>query len=48
MLELWGMQSTPLLPSLTGPLSIGVVVPNKVLFMGHIEQNFVLMQNLIA
>ena len=28
MLELWGMQSTPLLPSLPGPLSPGVVAPD--------------------
>ena len=29
MLELWGMQSTPLLLSLPGPLWPGVVAPNK-------------------
>ena len=29
MLELWGMQSTPLLPSLPGPLWPGVVAPDK-------------------
>ena len=29
MLELWGMRSTPLLPSLAGPLWPGVVVPDK-------------------
>ena len=29
MLELWGMQSTPLLPSLPGPLWPVVVAPNK-------------------
>ena len=29
MLELWGMQSTSLLPSLPGPLLPGVVVPEK-------------------
>ena len=29
MLELWGMWSTPLLPSLTGPLWPGVVAPDK-------------------
>ena len=33
MLELWEMQSTPLLPSLPGPLRPGVVVPHKVLSM---------------
>ena len=31
MLELWGMQSTPSLPSLPGPLWPGVVVPYRVL-----------------
>ena len=34
MLELWGMQSTPLLPSLPGPLWPGVVAPDRVLSMG--------------
>ena len=29
MLELWGMQSTPLLPSLPGPLWSGLVAPDK-------------------
>ncbi len=29
MLEFWGMQSTPLLPSLPGPLWPGVVAPDK-------------------
>ena len=29
MLELWGMQSTPSLPSLLGPLWLEVVVPDK-------------------
>ena len=29
MLELWGMRSTPSLPSLSGPLWPGVVVPDK-------------------
>ena len=29
MLELWGMWSTPLLPSLPGPLWPGVVAPDK-------------------
>ena len=32
MLELWGMQSTPLLPSLPGPPWPGMVAPDK----GHI------------
>ena len=43
MLELWGMQSTPPLPSLPGPLWPGVVVPDRVLSMGQIELNCVLM-----
>ena len=34
MLELWGMQSTPLLPSLPGPLWPGVVAPDRALSMG--------------
>ena len=42
-LELWGMQSTPLLPSLPGLLSPGVVVPDKVLSMGQIDLNCVFM-----
>ena len=29
MLELWGIRSTPLLPSLPGPLWPGVVAPDK-------------------
>ena len=29
MLEIWGMWSTPLLPSLPGPLWPGVVAPDK-------------------
>ena len=29
ILELWGMRSTPLLPSLPGPLWPGLVVPDK-------------------
>ena len=34
VLELWGMQSTPLLPLLPGPLWPGVVVPDRALSMG--------------
>ena len=34
MLELWGMRSTPSLPSLPGPLWPGVVAPDKALSMG--------------
>ena len=35
MLELWGMWSTPSLPSLSGPLWLRVVAPD----MGQIELN---------
>ena len=34
MLELWGMQSAPSLPSFPGPLWAGVVSPDGVLSMG--------------
>ena len=44
-LELWGMLSTPSLPSLPGSLWPGVVVPDRVLSMGQIEPSCVLMQN---
>ena len=37
MLELWGMHSTPSLPSLRGPLWPGVVAPDRILSMGQIE-----------
>ena len=39
MLELWGMRSTPSLPSLPGPLWLWVVAPNRVFCMGQIELN---------
>ena len=39
MLKFWGMQSTPLLPSLPGPLWPGVIAPVRVLSMGQIELN---------
>ena len=45
MLELWGMQSTSLLPLLPGPLWPGVMAPDRVLSMGQIELNCVLMLN---
>ena len=48
MQELWEMRSTPLLPSLPGPLWHGVVSPNRVLSMGQIELNCVLMLNWIT
>ena len=45
MMELWGMWSTPLLPSLPGLLWPGVVAPDKVLSMGQKELNCVLVLN---
>ena len=48
MLELWGMRSTPLLPSLPGPLWPRVVVPDRVLSISQIELNCVLMLNWIV
>ena len=39
MQELWGMQSTPSLPSFTGPLWPAVVAPDRVLSMGQIKLN---------
>ena len=45
MLELWGTWSIPLLPSLPGSLGPGVVAPDRVLSMGQIELNCVLMLN---
>ncbi len=43
MLERWGMQDTSSLPPLPGPLSPGVVAPDRVISMGLIELNSVLM-----
>ena len=37
MLELWGIRSTPSLPSLLGPLWSEVVALDKLLSMGHIK-----------
>ena len=45
MLELWVMQSTPLLPLLPGPLWPRVVAPDRVLPMGQIELKSVLILN---
>ena len=39
MLDLWGMQSTPSLPSLPGPLWPRVVAIDSVQSMGQIELN---------
>ena len=43
MLELWGMQSTPSLPLLTHPLWPRVVAPDRVLCMGQIELNNIML-----
>ena len=48
MMELWEMQSTPSLLSLTGPLWPGVVAPDRVLSMCRLELNSVLMLNWIV
>ena len=37
MIELWGMRSTPSLPSLPGPVYLGAVAPDRVLSTGQIE-----------
>ena len=47
MLELWGMRSTSLLPSLPGPLWPAVVTPDRILSMSYIELNSILMLNWI-
>ena len=36
-LEIWGMRSTPSLPSLPRPIWPGVVAPERVLSLGQIE-----------
>ena len=48
MLELWGMWTTPSLPSLPGPLWLGIVAPDWALSMGQIELNCVLVLKGIA
>ena len=48
MLGHWGMRSTPSLPSLLGSLWLGVVAPDRVLSLGQIELNCVLMLNWIT
>ena len=45
MLELWGMQSTPSLPSVPGPLGPGLIAPHRVQSMGQKELSSVLMLN---
>ena len=47
MLELWGMR-TPSLPSFPGPFWDPKIGPNRVLSMGQIEPNCVLMLNWIT
>ena len=47
-LDLWGMLNIPSLPSVPGPLKPEVVAPGRVLSMGQIELNCVLMQNWIT
>ena len=47
-LKLWRMLSTPLLPSLPGPLWPQEVAPDRVLSMSQIELNCVLIQNWIV
>ena len=48
MMELWGMQSTSLLPSLPGSFWLGVIAPDRVLSMCQIELNCVITQNWIV
>ena len=48
MLELWGMWSTPSLPSFLTLLWLGVVAPDRVLSMDQIELKCVLMLNWIV
>ena len=48
LLKLWGIWSTPSLPLLPGPLWPREVAPDRVLSMGQIELNCVLMLNGIA
>ena len=43
ILKLWRMQNTPSLQSLPGPLWPGVIAPDRVLSMGQIELNYILM-----
>ena len=48
MLDIWGMRSIPSLPSLTDPLWPRVVAPDRILSMGQIERNCILMLNWIV
>ena len=47
MLELWAMQRTPILLLLPGTLGQGMVAPDRVLSMGQIALNSVLVPNSI-
>ena len=40
MLELWGMQNTSSLPSLSGPLWLAVITPDRVISIGQIELKY--------
>ena len=48
MLELWGMRSTPSLPSVPGQLWTGVVVPDKGLINGLNSSNSILILNCLS
>ena len=48
MLEVWGMQSTLSMPLLTCPLRTGGVAPDRVLSMGQIELNCVIILNWVV
>ena len=48
MLKRWGMQSTPLLPSFPGSLRPTEVAPERVLSIGQIDLNSVLILDLIV
>ena len=48
MPEHWGMQNAPLLLSLPGQPWLGVITTDRVLSMGQIELNCVLMLNWIV
>ena len=48
MLELWGIRITPSLPSLVGPLWAWVMTPDRILSIGQIELNCVIMLNWIT
>ena len=45
MLELWGMRRTPSMLSFPNPLWFGMVAPDRVLSVGQIELNYILMLN---